>query len=69
MGGAGGLDLLLKFFLFCIYLFVWAGGGIFGPGIIAQIARYAHARLRAMRGGRIYFLWFCTQRPPPFAQT
>jgi len=60
----GGLDLLLKFFC----LFVWAGG-IFGPGIIAQIARYAHARLRAMRGGRIYFLWFCTQRPPPFAQT
>ena len=68
MGGAGGLDLLLKFFLFC--LFVCLGrGGIFGPGIIAQIARYAHARLRAMRGGRIYFLWFCTQRPPPFAQT
>lgn len=24
---------------------------------------------RAMRGGRLYFLWFCTQRPPPFAQT
>jgi hypothetical protein len=23
----------------------------------------------AMRGGRLYFLWFCTQRPPPFAQT
>jgi hypothetical protein len=22
-----------------------------------------------MRGGRLYFLWFCTQRPPPFAQT
>ena len=31
----------------------------------------AHAsilRLRAMRGGRLYFLWFCTQRPPPFAK-
>jgi len=21
-----------------------------------------------MRGGRLYFLWFCTQRPRPFAQ-
>jgi hypothetical protein len=31
-GGAGGLDLLLKFVLFCIYLFAGAGGEYLGQG-------------------------------------
>lgn len=65
--------MVLFFLKFNNYLFFW--GGIFesargGRNCADKSNAVRNAGgSRAMRGGRLYFLWFCTQRPPPFAQT